>query len=64
VRHRGRASRLGRQQAAQETDEVNMALTRNFEETIAAPVQRAPKFRKALLQRDEGPTLHVTARPH
>jgi hypothetical protein len=41
-----------------------MALTRNFEETIPAPVQRAPKFRKALLQRDEGPTLHVTARPH
>jgi DNA-binding phage protein len=43
---------MGRLQAAQETDyEVNdVALTRDFKETILARVQRDPRFRNALLK--------------
>jgi hypothetical protein len=45
---------MGRLQAAQATDdEVNdMALARDFKETIRARVQRDPKVRDALLNKD------------
>jgi hypothetical protein len=55
---------VGRLQAPQginQTRKVNMALTRDFKETVAARVQNDPAFAQALL--DEAITLFVNGEP-
>jgi DNA-binding phage protein len=54
---------LGKQapQGINQTRKVNMALTRNFKETVAARVQNDPAFAQALL--DEAITLFVNGEP-
>lgn len=62
--HRPSGSAMGRLQAPQGIDperKVNMALTRDFKETVAARVQNDPAFAQALL--DEAVTLFVNGEP-
>ncbi len=62
--HRPSGDAVGRLQAPQSINperKVNMALTRDFKETVAARVQNDPAFAQALL--DEAITLFVNGEP-